>query len=353
MPKILIFSDLHLHNHKKSNERLDDCLQTLNWIFDTAKDRNIKTIVCVGDLFHTRQKIDVLTYQRTFEIFDKHKEFNIWLLIGNHDMWYEHDWDVSSVIPLGVLPNVHVVINPCDVEIDGFPACFLPYTKNPLDSLNLLKHRDLLFAHVAVHGALMNTRSQTHAEEVIEHDGDMVKIDEKVFGNWKRVFLGHYHAYQNITNKIGYIGSPLQLSYGESFDKKYIAIYDLATDDVELVENTFSPKHFVIKPNDINKINFGDRAFIRVQVNDINSPDNIEIQKSISNLCENVSEIKIESIKKKIIEDKQIVEDAKSILMNDEEMAEKYIDQIGNTNLDRTQLLSIFNIIRMKRELNV
>ena len=199
----------------------------------------------------------------------------------------------------------------------------------------------------------MNTRSQTHNEDLIEHDGDMVKVDKNIFSNWKRVFLGHYHAYQKITNQIGYIGSPLQLSYGEAFDKKYIAVYDMATDEIELIENTFSPKHFIIKPNEINKFQFGSRAFIRIQVEDINSSDNIEIQKSIFDLCENISEVKIEPIKKKISEDKQIIEDAKNILINDEEMAEKYIDQIGNTNLERTQLLSIFNIIRTKRELNV
>jgi DNA repair exonuclease SbcCD nuclease subunit len=351
--KILIFSDLHINNHKKSNDRLEDCLQTLNWIFETAESNNIKNIVCIGDLFHTRQKVDVLTYQKTFELFDKYKKSNIWLLLGNHDMWYEHNWDISSVIPLGILNYVTVVKEPCTIEIEGFPVSFLPYTKSPLESLNLLKERDLLFAHIAVHGALMNTRVQTHSEEIIEHDGDMVKIDENVFNNWNRVFLGHYHAYQEITNKIRYIGSPLQLNYGESFDKKYIAIYDTGTEKTELIENTFSPKHFIIKPEDINKFKFGKRAFIRVQVQDANSPDNIEIQKSISDICENVSEVKIEPIKKKLVEDKKIIEDAKTILVDDEKMAEKYIEQIGNTNLDHTQLLSIFNIIRTKRELNV
>ena len=352
MPKILIFADLHLHNHKRSNERLEDCLQTLNWIFETAQKHNIKNIVCVGDLFHTRQKIDVLTYQKTFELFEKHQKSNVWLLLGNHDMWYEHNWDVSSVIPLGILPNVTVIIKPCEIDIDGSITSFLPYIKDPLDSLALLKNKNLLFVHAAVHGALINSRSLTYSDELIEHDGDMVKIDENVFSSWKRVFLGHYHAYQEINNKMRYIGSPLQLSYGEAFDKKYIAIYDTDTQTTELIENTFSPKHFVIKPEDIEDYNFGQRAFIRIQVDDINSPNNLEIQNAVYASSENVSEVKIEAIKKKIVEDKQIIDEAKSILGDDEEMAKKYIDQFG-TNLDRTQLLSIFNSIRMRRETNV
>jgi len=353
MPKLLIFSDLHLHNHKRSNERLDDCLQTLNWIFETAEKREVPYIICVGDLFHTRQKVDVLTYQRAFELFEQHNKSKIHLLIGNHDMWYEHNWDVSSIIPLGVLPHVNVVIAPTTVDIDGFPVSFLPYTKDPIESLKKIKSRELLFAHVAVNGAILNTRANTFSEEFIEHDGEMVKIDNKVFDGWKRVFLGHYHHHQEITKQMWYVGSPLQLSYGEAFDKKYIIIYDTDTDTPELVENNFSPKHFVINPEQINHYQFGKRAFIRIQVSDINSPENLEIQNSVLNLCENASEIKIEPTKKKIVENKQLVEDAQAILRDDEEMAQKYIDQVGNTNLDRAQLLSIFNLIRMKREINV
>ena len=138
MSKILIFSDIHVHSHKKSIERLDDCLQTLNWIFEIAEERGIKNIICIGDLFHTRQKIDVLTYQKTFELFEKYQNSHVWLLLGNHDMWFENNWSVSSVIPLGVLDHVTVIKEPCDIEIDNFPVCFLPYIKDPIETLKSL-----------------------------------------------------------------------------------------------------------------------------------------------------------------------------------------------------------------------
>ena len=64
--KILIFSDIHIHPHKKSAERLNHCLEALDWAFDTAKSKGIDKIIFLGDLFHDRQKIDVLAYQKAF-----------------------------------------------------------------------------------------------------------------------------------------------------------------------------------------------------------------------------------------------------------------------------------------------
>ena len=96
--KFLIFSDVHLHPHKRSTERLNDCLNALNWAFQSAADLNIEYVLFAGDLFHDRQKIDVLTYQKTFEIFDKwvRKFKGIYLLLGNHDMWHTTKWDIRS-----------------------------------------------------------------------------------------------------------------------------------------------------------------------------------------------------------------------------------------------------------------
>lgn len=67
MSKVLLFSDLHLHPHKRSLERMTDCLKTVDWVFETAKKHNIKSILFGGDFFHDRQKIEVYTYQQAFK----------------------------------------------------------------------------------------------------------------------------------------------------------------------------------------------------------------------------------------------------------------------------------------------
>ena len=94
MSRILIYSDIHIHPHKKKVERLHDCLKAQEWVFQTAKDNNIRDIVFVGDLFQDRQKIDVTTYHLTFDIFEKYLkgDLRVWLLLGNHDLWYYDRW---------------------------------------------------------------------------------------------------------------------------------------------------------------------------------------------------------------------------------------------------------------------
>ena len=352
MAKFLIYSDIHIHSHKKSLDRLEDCLKTLDWIFRTACQYNIKNVLFAGDLFQHRQKIDIYAYQRTFEILQKYQDvLNHWLLIGNHDMWQNEGWDVSSLVPLGAIKNVSIINRPCTMTIDGSPISFLPYTKSPIETLrgieNDCEKPRILIAHIAVDGAILNVRANTYSEELVEHDGDMVKVDASIFNNWDQVFLGHYHAEQRLTDKIEYIGSPLELSYGEAFQKKHIIIYDSETGKKEYIENTFSPKHYICSPHEVEQINFGEKAFIKIQTN--NLPENVELQRKLIS-TQKFSEVKIEPIKRKLQEEKLIIENAKAILADEEEMAQKYIEQVGLNGLLKSKLLEVFNTIRKEKE---
>ena len=60
MSKLLIFSDVHIHPHKRSVGRLQDCLDALEWVFKTAEEQSVDHILFLGDLFHNRQRIEIL-----------------------------------------------------------------------------------------------------------------------------------------------------------------------------------------------------------------------------------------------------------------------------------------------------
>jgi DNA repair exonuclease SbcCD nuclease subunit len=341
MQRALIYSDIHIHPHKRSVDRLEDCLKTLNWVFATAKAKGIKTIIFVGDLFHDRQKIDVLTYQRTFEIFKKHlidepDGLTVYLLLGNHDLWHSTKWDVSSVFPLAAMPGVEIIDKPCVKEMFGKQVGFLPYTHDPISDLKGLMG-EVLFAHVAIDDALWNVRYNIRSEVAIEHDGDMVKVGPEIFDGWDRVFLGHYHAAQKLTDTVEYVGSPLQLTFGEAFQDKFIVAYDFNSDAREYIKNDFSPKHFIISEEDIPKYDL-EGNFIRLNIDDIGSSDIVEMrQELLTKHSPNTLEIKQNPKEVKQHE----IEDAKAILYKEEEMLEKYIDEVGINGLDRDLLLEI------------
>ena len=361
MAKILIFSDLHIHPHKRQTDRLDDCLEALEWIFQTAIDRNIETIVCAGDLFHDRQKIDVLTYQKTFELFEKYlcnpakagPPFSIHLLLGNHDMFHYQRWDVTAVTPLRRLPGVSIIDRPCKFKLfpngdehEDIEVGFLPYTKDPIDDLKSIEQPDghkVMFAHIAVDNALWNVRAQTRAEVSVEHDGDMVKVSDDIFKDWDQTFLGHYHAQQKLDHNVEYIGSPLQLDFGEAFQHKHIIIYDTETHEKEYIRNTFSPQHFIIPSEDVSKYDLN-KNFIRIEVSaDMLETEVIDLRRSI---VEGTSPTTLEIIPSKKVKDEgHIIDDAKAILFKQDEMVQHYIDEVeknqGLEELKKDSLIAV------------
>ncbi len=339
MSEILLFSDSHIHTHKKSYLRLCDCLTALNWVFETAKKRKIKDIVFGGDLFQDRQKIDVATYNLTFDVLAKHCDgsINLWLLLGNHDLWYYDKWDISSVLPFSALPGVSVISKPCTLEIANHQFDFIPYVRDPIDILKTLESSPakVLIGHLAVHGAELNSLYHSLADVILEHDGDMVKVSTDLFKSWDKVFLGHYHGAQEMNN-VEYIGSPLELNFGEAFQEKHLIIYNLKTLDKEYVINDFSPKHIICSETDFSKYDIKNN-FIRLQVSNNASFDALELKKNIQKNGPSTLEV----INKPKKDQSKVVEEAKSILNKEDDMLETFVKEVAPDNLDKIILTEI------------
>ena len=261
-------------------------------------------------------------------------------------MWYHDKWDISSIVPFSVLPNVTVVNKACTLEINGKEIDFLPYIRNPIEHLENfrkeIKNRKglkILVGHLAVHGAELNQLYHSLADVQIEHDGDMVKVGPELFTSWDQVFLGHYHGAQQIEN-IEYVGSPLELNFGEAFQEKHIIIYDLNTGNKEYIVNDFSPKHLIISENDISKHDI-ENNFVRVNVENRKSIDCLELRKDIQAKKPGTLEI----IQKPKKEQKQVVQDAKSILNKEDEMLEVYVKEVDTGDLEKSYLIDIGKFI--------
>lgn len=351
--KALIFSDLHLHKHKDRIDRLQDCLDVLNWVFDKAIENNCQQIFFLGDLFHERAKIDVLNYLKTFEvIFNRMtgdcQNIEFYMLVGNHDMYHKERWDVNSVKPLSAIPGVSIIQCPLTLHIGGRQIDWLPHTENPVAELEKLKKSagqagDILFGHVAVHGAMLNTFFGTRSDVIVEHDNEMVPVDVNCFDEWEMVVLGHYHGAQKLNDKVEYIGSPLQLGFGEAFQKKHIMVLDLKTLKKEYIENTFSPKHIIATPEDVQNeaYNFNGQ-FVRIAVEDIGRGDLIDLKRKIASENTPLSLDVKQKDKKPGETDSRIVEEAREILKDTRAMLKQYVDDAGvPEGLDKDRLLSV------------
>lgn len=340
--EVLLFSDLHVHCHKRSNERLEDCLKALDWVFDTAEERNISHILFGGDFFHDRQKIDVYTYQRSFEVLSNRlntNKFKLYLLLGNHDLWYNDKTSVTSVTPLSALAGVTIISTPERLEINGSTWDFIPFTHNPIETLNELKKKpgnpQYALGHISLDGAILH--GSQYSDVAIEHDGDMITVGTSIFDHYNHVFLGHYHAEQRVNDTVEYIGSPLQLSFGEAFQTKHLIAFDGKTGKRTYIENNFSPKHLVIRADETEKYDLKNN-FVQIKVDDISATDLVSMKKEILESA-NLGSLEIKQSRKRL--DQHVIQDAKAILYKGDEMLGKYLDEVGLNNLDREKLLTI------------
>lgn len=361
MARILLFSDIHIHNHKKSYDRLNDCLKALQWVFDTAKKENIKSIIFGGDILHERQKIDIFVYNQIYNILScnlKGSGINFYCLLGNHDLWFNENTSISGVYPFQSIEGFKVVSNPETIVVDNSTWDFLPFTHDPLDSMKSFSNDKLnekyLIGHISIDGAVLNS-SGNISDVIIEHDGEMVKISKDIFLHYKHSFFGHYHQGQALAKNVEYIGSPLELSFGESGEQKHIIILDTDKNEKKYVINDFSPRHIYIYENEIEKIKTDKlkNNFVCLLSTDVSSFKTKEFSDFIKENCDILSfQIKSVSVKDETTSlDKTIIEDAKSLMLNDEKLISMYVEKQDIKSLDKTILAEIGNkIIKLMSE---
>ena len=349
MAKLLLFADAHIHTHKGSLKRLQHCLDALKWALQTAVDRKIDNVLFLGDLFQDREKIQVLPYQRTYEIINSYcggnPYLNLYMLIGNHDMWFANKTDVSSIYPFGSIKGIRIIRKCETINIGGLDIDFLPFTLNPLKSIEAFKQSQskILCGHIALDGAQLNTFYKVQADVSVEYDGDMVKVGANKFQPWERVFLGHYHGEQKVGH-VEYVGSPLQLNFAEAFQKKHVI--ELETEDLSTtyIENTFSPHHIIMTEDDWeDEHHVFKNSFIKFQPKDISASWLVDFKRQV---IEKDGALSFEITAPKPQEDevtKERIKDAKdAFLMNREELLEEFLGQATfPENIDSDKLLAI------------
>jgi DNA repair exonuclease SbcCD nuclease subunit len=336
--KILIFSDLHVHHHSGSSEKLDNCIDCLHWIYKESEKRRIKNIVFGGDLFHDRHKINLYAYNKVYEILEQYSEkINSYFLVGNHDMFYRSSWSVISLKPLSKI--LRIIDKPETIKISDLSIDFLPYTENPEEEMKKLsKKSKVLVSHLAVQGATLNTLWGIKKDDFEE---EIDETNKNNFEGYERVFLGHYHARQRIKGtNIEYIGSPLQLSFGEAMDPKGFIILDTETMKTEFVENTFSPKYFIIPDKeDLDQYNING-GYLKLLVSDIRKTNLIELKRNIKDKynLKSIEIIQVEKSKKETGEKE--IKNIELIYSNKKSVIQKFVENT-ETDLDKNKLIEI------------
>lgn len=226
VPILGMISDTHL-KAKNLSQIKDIFLQFIQLLLDNE----IKLAIHLGDWFHERssQHIDNLVEMgKIIKLFELN-DIYLFGIQGNHDKVYQ-DGLLGYVSIYHHKQIKHFVLFPnynfYDLERNKIRLHFIPYFVDNFN-IELLKSRknikkgfkNVLFTHTSFNGAKNN-------------DGSLVEdgINKEYVSHFDKVFSGHYHERNKISEKIEYIGSAYQASYGENEHKGFTLLYpDLTT----------------------------------------------------------------------------------------------------------------------------
>ncbi len=241
--KVLIFSDLHLHQWPYGsslvngmNSRLKAQADVLDVIANASEEAD--HVVFCGDFFHTHGKMDAavlkVAYEGMSKIIDRGNVF-IDVLVGNHDMadqgMNNHALHWLNAFNNTGDPPIRVIDRPthnkidCPTWADNFS--YLPYTEDKAVIEKFFAEcGDVCFMHQGV--AKVPMGSGFLIDEILTLD----MIPDHV----KHVFTGHYHQHNKVSDKLTIVGSTMQHTWSDIGDDRGYVWYDTETGEIELVD---------------------------------------------------------------------------------------------------------------------
>ena len=235
--KVLIFSDIHLHNWAYGstyingwNSRLLDQKKVCDQIVDLTRLHRVDYVVCGGDVFHTHGRVEAGPLQVAGELFHslldevKKRSGKVYCLKGNHDLGRE----TSSVDWLKDL-GVHVID---DVGVDtDIKAGFISYCD---DEETFDRRRDILNAASLEYWFCHQGVKYTPVGSDFVIPNEFLSSDKlPSTQDFKMCYTGHYHSPHWAADKLIIIGSPMQLNWSDSGETRGCIILDTFNDGNE------------------------------------------------------------------------------------------------------------------------
>lgn len=255
--RFLFSADWHLSRYSNDNveltsnlpERLDGIRNAMYHMSEFAINNGINTIIVGGDVLHGKSIIHALAQDIMLDYFRNNSKLNFIVIDGNHDKSGKSQSVVSALKSIDNEPNVTRISKPLQVG----EIMYVPYSDDiMIDSIK--KHSaTYLISHFGLNEAQLNSGISISAD---------IKLSDLI-GKYKTVLLGHYHLSQEIIRdeiKLYYVGSLIELDYGERDNEKRFLVVDTEKDTVESIPSVGFKKHFRFELNAENKTEVVEKA---------------------------------------------------------------------------------------------
>ncbi len=205
--------------------------------FPTLDERQITTVVHVGDVFDRRKFVNFSVLNATRRMFidplrqrARTRGLHTHVVLGNHDMFFKESFEVTALQELlGIDPAFTLYTQPTDVSLEGRTVLMLPWIceATQQNSLTALQQSsaDLVFGHLECAGIEMDRgRLQETGMDV----GDLHRFE--------LVLTGHYH-HASRTQNVQYLGAPYEMTWADYNSPKGFWILDTNTLALERILN--------------------------------------------------------------------------------------------------------------------
>lgn len=299
--KIFLIGDIHFGVRNNSSEWLDiqkDFL--LNFFLakvDLDFDENRDILIFEGDIFHSRESINIRIQNEAFEIFTilaKKFKRGVFAIIGNHDTYYKDKTDVHSLKQIeNLASNITVFENPEVLTInEAHSFLMLPWIEDISKLTTVISEYQSFCPYLICHADIKTFKFNKWI--YVEHGLEFSDLSK-----FRRIYSGHIHHRQERGNVL-YTGTPYQMDRGDMGNAK--GFYQLRIDGPALMEdfilNTKSPMFVKFDITELLEMNLKQLSdlfnnnFIDVMIN-VNFANKISIP-SFVELISNTKHRKLE-----------------------------------------------------------
>lgn len=221
--KVLIYSDIHIHNYKSygkpDRSRLRVCLDVLEEIYFHAHENGIKHILFAGDLVDSQGKLPTSVVNGVLATFlklaMKYPEIICYAISGNHDhasknLIHEPAITALDFVADGVPNNFIIIDNKDKIIADNILVSGVPYYEIPehynqalaqrKEAVDRYKQQEpkfytILLVHQTPEG-LPNPNIPTDTNP-----------NDPVYYSWDDVNCGHIHDRMELTDRFTLVGN--------------------------------------------------------------------------------------------------------------------------------------------------
>ena len=204
--KVACFTDIHFGMKGNSRVHNDDCEAFVYWFIEQAKAHGCETCIFLGDWHHHRSATNVSTMNYTVSNMERLGEAfeKVYVMMGNHDLFYREKREINSMEYIRNIPNVHLV-NDWIIEDD---VAIIPWiVQDEWKKIEKMTQK-YVFGHFELPYFKMNAMVDMP---------DVGTIKTEHFKNCGMVFSGHFHKRQQNGN-VTYMGNAFPHNYADAGD---------------------------------------------------------------------------------------------------------------------------------------